>query len=370
MILVRSLELGGAERQAAQLAVSLHNERIPVTVATFYAKGPLLEPLLQNGIPVLDLKKRGRWDIAGFAARLVRQVRSRQPTAILGYLPGPNIALALLRPLLPACRIVWGIRASSRDASAQDWFSRSTLRLEAMLARCADLIIVNSHAGAAHHQARGYPSERMRVISNGIDTDRFRFDPDARAATRGSLGYTEADLVIGCVGRLDPIKGHGILLDAFRRLHASAPQARLLMIGDGSERVRASLVQQAAEASIGDAVKLLPGQPDIARYMSACDIAVSGSLAEGFPNVIAEAMACERVCVATDAGDAARIVGDTGIIVPPGDAEALGAALATAAQMPLAERERRGRMARARIVEHFGAARLARDTLDALESLR
>jgi glycosyltransferase involved in cell wall biosynthesis len=131
--------------------------------------------------------------------------------------------------------------------------------------------------------------------------------------------------------------------------------------------MRAGLVRYAAEVGLSESVIWEDGQDDMAAVYNALDVTVSSSsFGEGFSNVLAEAMACGVVCVATDVGDARRILGETGLVVPPDDSQALAFALADMLRRPAAQRRSLGELARARIETCFSMNRLVEDTLNAL----
>ena len=324
--LIRSLELGGAERQLALLARGLQERGHRVVVAVFYHGGPYQKELQQAGVRVLSLEKRGRWDIPGFLWRYSRVLKASRPTVLHAYLGMPNILSLLARLFVPGVRIVWGLRASNMDMKRYDWLQRLSWWIECRLSGYADLIIVNSHAGMAFAEANGFPRVKMQVIANGIDIERFRCDRVAGQAVRRQLGISEDAVVIGLVGRLDPMKGYPVLLQAAAELAGRKDwkQVRFVCIGSGPASYKQRLYALTALKGLDDRVLWVGARTDLPAVYSRFDIFTSASVfGEGFPNVIGEAMACGLPCVVTDVGDAARIVGDLGVIVPPDDARAL-----------------------------------------------
>jgi len=360
---IRSLGLGGAERQLIELARGLMTRGWTVRVVAFYPGGELRPDLERAGVPVEDLAKRGRWDLLSFA-RLVRILRRERAPIVHAYLGEANLVVAALRPLL-ACRVVvWGIRSADLSRNRQDWLSGVIGRLNRLLARRADLIICNSGAGMRVHAAEGYPAARMTVVPNGVDTQRFAPDPDARARVRSEWRVEPGELVLGLVGRLDPIKGHEVLL---RAMAPSAAEARLrvVFVGTGPDDYREGLAALATQLGIADRVVWAGPRTDMPAVYAAMDLLVSASHGEGFSNVIAEAMACGVPCVVTDVGDSADIVGDVGWTCPPDDPAALGAAIGQAVREPATLAERGG-AARARIVGTYDTQRLIERTAERL----
>jgi glycosyltransferase involved in cell wall biosynthesis len=178
----------------------------------------------------------------------------------------------------------------------------------------------------------GIPSGKVRTIQNGVDIPRFR---SAHPINRSALGWGDENVVIGCVARLEPEKGHTILLDAFRRVYARRPHARLLLIGGGSERQRLELLS--SNFGLNGSVQFLGSRADIPELLGACDLVTLASIQEGLPMALLEAMAAGKPVVATKVGIVPELVqgGQTGLLVPPGNAELLAEALDTLITDPM-----------------------------------
>ncbi|MBI4694014.1 MAG: glycosyltransferase [Gammaproteobacteria bacterium] len=365
VLLTRSLGYGGAETQLVRLAVALAGRGYRVHVLVFYGGGPLAAPLEAAGVPITALGKRSRWHVAGFLAGLLATLRQLAPRVVYSFLGTSNVLAALLVPCVPGARLVWSVRASNMDLARYGWLDRWQFRLERMLSRIPARIVVNSRAGARYAAAQGFPAARMQIVFNGIDTARYAPDAARRAATRRAWGIADDELLIGLVGRLDPMKGHAVFLEAAAAM--SRPDVRFVCVGDGPATRVAALHAEAGARGLGARFTLLPAQAETAAVFDALDVCTSAStFGEGFPNVVGEAMACGVPCVVSDVGDSAFIVGDTGLVVAPGDAAALAAAWTTLLGESAAARRRRGEQARERIVANFALDRLVEDTIAAL----
>jgi len=324
--LIRSLGFGGAERQLVLLSKGLHDRGHEVVVATFYSGdgGPLERELLQAGVRIRPLHKQGRWDVVAFLLRLIRVVREERPDIVHSYLPDPNLMGVVLKPLFPTIRIVWGVRTSCMDLSRYDWLDRLSFKLNCWLSRFADAIIVNSHGGREDHITSDYPAEKMVVIHNGIDTERFRPDHEARRSTRLGWNVKDHERLIGIVARLDPMKDHPTFLEAAASIVRKQNNVRFICVGDGPAHYRASLQDLAKTLGLTEHVIWEGAREDVSSVYCAFDLLVSSSsFGEGFSNVIGEAMACGVPCVVTNVGDSAWVVGDQGEVVPPKNPVAL-----------------------------------------------
>jgi glycosyltransferase involved in cell wall biosynthesis len=367
--LIRDLGYAGAQRQLVGLATGLPREEFEISVLHFRS-GPLEEELRAAGIKTVCVRKKGRWDLIGFFLRLVPAARAERPDILHAYLTESNVLSVLLKPFLRGAHIVWGLRDSQTDAGLWGLLGRLSFRLSRLLSRQADLIIANSAAGRDYYFSQGFSTEKIAVIPNGIDVDRFAPRPDARIELRSEWKIPPDDFLFGQVGRLNPMKDHATLLRAAALVCRTHPRARLVCVGDGDGGYAAELRRLADELGIADRMLWQPARRDMAAVYNACDALVSSSsFGEGFSNVVAEAMACGVPCVVTDVGDSARIVAHAGSTVPPSQPGAMAAAMVRLMETGpdgMAELKTR---ARARIVENFSTPHLVRRTRAALLQL-
>jgi glycosyltransferase involved in cell wall biosynthesis len=322
--LIRSLELGGAERQLTLLAKGLHEKGYQVVVAVFYAGGFYQQELEQAGVKVLDLQKQGRWEILAFLRRYIKSLKMIRPAVLYPYLGMPNILSLLARLFLPGVRIVWGVRASNMNLERYDWLERFAYKIECALSRFADLIIVNSHAGMEFAAANGFPRGKMCVIPNGIDLNQFQINAALGRKIRQDWGVGEEVTLIGRIGRMDPMKDYPTFLQAAALLKAKQDKVHFVCVGDGPGPYKQQIHELAAKLGLNDSLTWAGSRTDLAEIYNALDIFTSSSaFGEGFPNVVGEAMACGLPCVVTDVGDSARIVDALGKVVPAEDPQAM-----------------------------------------------
>lgn len=354
-LLIRDLGYAGAQRQLAALATGLRQRGEQVSVCCFYG-GPMQVELESFGLKVVCFGKKHRWDMLGFLWRAVSGLRNEKPDVLYSFLNESNVLAALMKPLLPQLRLVWGLRDSETDAALYGWLGKLAFKLAQKLSVIPDVIIANSHSGARYYTAQGYPESKIQVVPNGIDIDRFCPDTVAREKVRSELGVKAGETLFGIVGRLSPMKDYATFLQAA----AKVPEARFLCIGTGGEDYTRQMHSLAGELG----VKAIWSEPrrDMPAVFNALDALVSSSaFGEGFSNVTGEAMACGTTCIVTDVGDSALLVGDTGMVVPPKDAEALAAALR---QFIL---RKPSSLPRQRMVENFAVPQMVESTLSAIQ---
>ncbi len=370
LFLISALNRGGAERQLTLLVRALDRARFAITVVTVYDGGALrgaIEGI--EGVEVLSLHKQGRGDYLKPLLRLWRILRQKHPHIVHGCMGSAN-ELALLFGKRIGAKAVWGIRASNIDFSHYDRISAWHFHLSARLSRFADLIIANSFAGRDHHLASGYAGERMIVIPNGFETDRFRPDRHAGNRIREAWRIPPDALLIGLVARIDPMKDHTTFLRAAALLAAKRDDVRFVCVGDGREPYRQSLTALGDELGLGARLVWAGELANMPSVQNALDIATSAAnFGEGFSNAIGEAMACGVPCVVTDVGDSALLVGDTGIVVPPGDPAALAAAWSALLDLSPHRQGELGAAARERMIRHYSVEALARSTERAMVRL-
>lgn len=346
LYVITHLWVGGAEATLTRLVTAERKIADEITVVALRPGGPHADRMRAGGVNVVELNFGSLFGVPAGLYRLARLIARTRPEIVQGWMYHGDLAALVglaLSGRRRATRLGWAIRGSDIDFSRYSLQLRLVVKACALLSRQPDLITANSAAGLKVHLGYGYRPRRAEIIPNGIDTRRFRPDPDLRAAVRRELGIPAEAIVLAHVARVNPMKDHQVFLAAMAEL----PDLQALLIGADTEH----LPPQPNTLRLGR-------RDDVERLLPAADFVVSSSaFGEGFSNALAEGMACGLPAISTDVGDAAIIVGDTGAIVPPRDPQALASAI-----RELASEERntygdRSRRARARIVEQFSLER-------------
>ena len=357
--IITGLNDGGAEAVLYRLCT--HEKESHHTVVSLMDEGKYGPFLRQAGIEVYCLNQpRGRMRPDALW-KLWRLLCARKPDVVQTWMYHADLLGGTLARLAGIRRVIWGIRHTTLEPGKS---SRSTIWIARILARLSrtvpSRIVVCAQRAVQVHGDLGYDIVRMVVVPNGYDLDCFAPDEQQRRRLRNSWQIPPNVPLIGMVGRFDPLKDHANLLSALALLRRQGARFACVLVGTGVDAGNTSLVQQLQQMELRDHVRLLGRRNDIPAVMNALDVHVLSSSGEAFPNVLAEAMACGTPCVTTDVGDAALIVGDTGWVVPPRNAQALadGILAALSAREDASCWKRKQQAARQRVVDHFSIQRM------------
>jgi glycosyltransferase involved in cell wall biosynthesis len=353
------LGVGGAETALLKTIRELDPRSFAASVISVTEGGAVADQMREAGIRVICIgKKPGRPDPR--AVLKLRRILVREaPVLLQTMMYEANLYGLVAGRLAKVPRIVWGLRCSNMDYRRYGIGARLAFEGNRLLSCCPDAIIANSEAGRRFHIRRGFRGDRMRVVPNGFEIDRFQPDEQTRKAMRSELGIGPEVLLVGMVGRFDPMKDHKTFIDA--AAHVRTKSVEFVMAGEDVAS-EGPVGIWATQAGLKDRVHLLGRRSDVPGLMTAFDLFVSSSaFGEGFPNVVGEAMATGVPCVVTDVGDSARLVGDTGRAVPPCRPEALAGEIDRILGLSENERREMGRRARTRVQERFEIQSIVRD---------
>ncbi len=315
------LTVGGTEGQLLELASRLDSRRFSVLVCSLKGEGPLARDMKARGVRVVALDGRGPWDVR-VPFRLAGLLRRERPDILHAFLGWANLAASVIGRPLGVPVIIWSYRDLEVRKTRVQWL------VDRLAVRWADAMTCCSDAVRQFVLAHLDGQERKCVtVHNGVDLESFR---SPRAASRREFGLRDGVPVVGTVARLDePKKGLAVLLHSLARLagEASAPPWQLLLVGDGP--AREELRDLAAHLGLSGRVVFAGLHRDVASVLPLMDLFVCPSLYEGFGIAVVEAMASGRPVVASATGGITEIVvpGETGLLVPPGDAAALAGAI-------------------------------------------
>jgi len=358
--IISGLGQGGAETVLHRL-VTAPGQQAVHTVISLGDEGVFGPRLREAGVTVHALGMKDS-PLAAPAAlwRLYRLLRELEPDVVQTWMYHADLLGGVVARLAGVRALAWGIRNSGADLRHGSRSARAVAWLCARLSRWVPgVIIACADEAARRHREWGYDGDRLLVIPNGYDMAVWHPDAQARRQLRSEWGVPDDAPLIGSVARWNPLKDHDNLLRAFSLALQRQPGLRCVLAGPDMDAGNAALAALLRQHGVSEQVLLLGRREDVPRILAALDVYVLSSRAEGFPNVVAEAMATGLPCVVTDVGDAARIVGDGGWVVPSRHPQALSAALSEAVALLASSEGRaeymtRSRRGRERIEQTFG----------------
>jgi glycosyltransferase involved in cell wall biosynthesis len=352
--IINDLSVGGAEMMLYKLLSEMDEGRFHSTVISLKNSGSMRTRIEALGVPVYTLYMERALSQASFAWRLMRLLQRIRPGVIQGWMAHGNLAALAAGALSPGrVPVLWNIRQSLYSLDCEKPFTVRAIKLGARLSHRPDAIVYNSRTGATQHAEFGYRADRSTVIYNGFDTELFAPSFDARKGLRAELGLADTSLLIGLISRYHAIKNHANFLRAAALLRKRGVDVHFVLAGRGIDWDNRPLRILIQELGLVRNIHLLGERQDTARIMAALDVAASASHAEGFPNIIGEAMACAVPCVVTDVSDLSWIIKGAGLVVPKDNPASMARAFVQMLELGAEGREELGRAGRARVMKHF-----------------
>ncbi|WP_201610406.1 glycosyltransferase [Psychrobacter submarinus] len=346
LMVITSLGVGGAEKVVTSLADQLVNLGHEVIIV--YLTGEALITPKQDSIQLVNLNISSARGLIAGSKKLRKLIKDFKPDVVHSHLVHANILCRVLRPTTTIPRLITSAHNTNEEG-------RSRIIAYRLTDRFTDISTnVSEEAVQAFIDQHAVRSGRMLTLHNSISTIEFNYSDKNRTKVRDELDVVHTDQLIVSVGRLNEQKDYPNLLSAIKVLSKKHQNITLAIAGDGPHLQ--ALQKQTINLGINNKVRLLGIRTDIPSLMSAADVFVLSSAWEGFGLVVAEAMACERVVVATDCGGVREVVGDAGFLVPPRDSLKLANALEKALELDSKERLQLGKEARNRILEHYSLA--------------
>jgi glycosyltransferase involved in cell wall biosynthesis len=356
---------GGAEEHVYSLVQALPPERFDVTIVCPAIAYDLFAPLQASGRLVfrLDLFQPTHF---GAMKELIGILRKQRIEIAHAHQFLATLYLAPLAKLAGVRRVIETTHV--REAWRKSWIKRSFL-IDRFIYRFVDAFIAVSRANQEYLvEQKHCPAEKVTVVYNGRDLRRFQPTGGAGLALRRQWGIAVSDKLLVHVGRLEPQKGHAILLDAVEIVRRDVSNLKVLFVGDGG--LRPMLEAEVERRRLRDVVIFAGSQTGVERFLDAADLAVLPSLWEGLPLVAIESAAMGKAMVATAVDGTPEVVLDqeTGLLVPPGDSRKLAEAI-TFLLLDDVRRRQMGLAARRLAEQRFSIQKQADETAELYERL-
>jgi glycosyltransferase involved in cell wall biosynthesis len=369
--LITTLDTGGTEAMLLKLLSQMDRTRFSNQVISLTEMGTIGRKIEAQGVRVHSLKmQRGHLGFAGMF-ELWKALRRMKPAILQTWLYHSDLLGLVVGAAVGVRNICWNVRCSYIDLDTHPPLTKWTIKLCSVLSPFPKVVVTNSLEAKRSHERHGYNVRRWEVISNGFDLHRFKADEEAKPRLLAELGLSKRRketpqhqgsvgagdkmagiILVGFVARYDPMKDHKTFIAAACLVLQEGHDVHFVMVGrkvdSTNERLLAEIPPEWKRH-----FHLVGERDDVESLTASFDIATLASHGEGFPNVVCEAMASEVPCVVMDVGDSARIIGDTGLIVPPRDHHALAEALNELIEMGAEGRRTLGKAARDRVRRCF-----------------
>jgi glycosyltransferase involved in cell wall biosynthesis len=350
--IITSLGDGGAEHTLYKICkYDKQNRHIVISLKSSDKYVPLCNKL---GIRVYCLNMKNFLHIYKFFY-LIKLISNLKPDLVQTWLVHGDFIGGIAAKFAGIKKIIWNIRYSNLESGKAKFSTIILVKILVILSfYIPESIVVVSKRAKLDSEKLGYSKKKLFLISNGYDFKILKPNKKDKLFLKKKINLKKRIPIIGKVARYDAKKDHLNLLKALAFISKKKIKFFCVLIGTGIDRNKV-LLNEIKKLKLIKNVKLLAPINDITKVMNGLDIHVQSSrYGEGFPNVVAEAMACGTPCVTTDVGEASFIVGNSGWIVPPKNSIRLAKALEKSLiEIGTKKWNKRRNKARKRIKENF-----------------
>jgi len=352
---ISSLSVGGAQMMLLKLLTKMDRSLFTPDVISMTNRGDLSDRFYDMGVPITSLEMQGGMPNPLGLWRLAKYFTDRKPDLIQTWMYHADLLGGMAAMFANRPPVIWNIRHSNLDAKIDKKTTIYTAKACAMASPYLPKRIVCCANRARHmHVTLGYDSSKMCVIPNGFDVKRFCPSEESRINVRLELDIPEHAIIIGFVSRFHPMKDHQGFIQAAAILNKYHQNVHYILCGDDVVWENEELSKPIRALGLEGIFHLLGRRADIPRLTATFDIAaLPSACGEAFSNTIGEAMSTAVPCAVTDVGDAAFIVDNTGIVVPPRRPDEMATAWHKFILMGGERRQDLGSRARERVLKYF-----------------
>ena len=313
--IITALGDGGAEHTLYKICK--HDKSNEHIVISFKGEGKYFSLLNEIGTKVYILKTNPITFFLKFFL-LIKMIRFLNPDLVQTWLVHGDFLGGIAAKLAGIKNIVWNIRYSDLEIRSTKIMTNLFIKILSKLSfSLPESIIVVSKSAKINCEKIGYDKKKLVLIENGYDLSILKIIKNQKKNFRKKIKINKQVPIIGMVARFDAKKDHFNLLNALSLIKEKKIDFYCILIGPGVNNKNLNLYNHIKTLKLNNSIKLLGSRSNVTNVMNWIDIYVQSSrYGEGFPNVVAEAMACGTPCVVTDVGDAANIVGNNGFVVP------------------------------------------------------
>lgn len=324
LVAIRSLDVGGAEKQVLEFCKRIDKERFEVCLATMY--GGVMEPTAEaiEGLYYVNLEKKGRFDIVGFLGSYMGLLSNFKPDIVYAHIGEMNLfSLAAKYLSFKKFQLAWTFHSAFIDYKAYGKFFELLFWLQKKLSKYPDKIICVSRSAYDFHKDAGYDMKKAVVVYNGVDTEHFVPAPALKEEFRNRFGIPQGAFVIGMAARIDKMKGYPLFAAAAAKLIQKYDNLFFVAAGDGDNAIKESC--KIVLSDVSNRFVWCGRLDDLREFYNGIDVFCLPSLGEAFGLTVAEAMSCDKAAVVSDAGDMKYIVLSDEFVFEAGNEEAITA---------------------------------------------
>jgi glycosyltransferase involved in cell wall biosynthesis len=336
--IISNLDIGGAELSLSKIVQGL-NKDFDFTIISFKKIGNVGEALKKNGINIISLELRNVFDIFFKLILLYKIIKKLKPDFVHTWMYHADFFGGIVSRLAGVKIVYWNIR-NTELIKGTAFSTRIIGYINSLFSYIIPTkIILVSESSKKYHSKLLYSKNKMLVIPNGYDINKYKLDKAKRKNIRRELIISDESLIVGSIARFNEYKDHTSFINAGLKLLENNDKVYFVLIGRDVTLKNKKLSQLIENSKFRNNFYFLGEKNNIIDYYSAFDIFCLHSVSEGFPNVLAEAMAFGLPCVSTDVGDSKILVSNTQLLVPPMDHIKLSHALKRICMMSENERK-------------------------------
>ncbi len=345
--IISGLGIGGAERQLIELL----KQNPTHAVCSLTSDGFFSNEIKNKNIRLWELGLGSIYQYPATLLKVKKIIGNYEPDVIHAWMYHSCLTVGIVALFLKnKIPILWGIRCSNMNTKNYSFQLKTTIRACKLLSKRSQHIVYNSDSGMTFHNNIGYDNNSKSVIFNGIDTKRFSPNKKTRKSLRNKYNFKDRDIVLINVARVDPMKDHETLLNAFKKVYNKDSRIKLILVGKDTDKL-----------DLPKGVISIGIYYDIEKIYNIGDAIVSSSkFGEGFSNVLGEAMSSCLFPISTNVGDAKNIIGNTGIIISPNNISQLEESILILIGFSKKDLSFKQIAARKRISENFNLDRMTK----------
>ena len=324
--IITGLGDGGAEHTLFKICkYDIKNKHI---VISFKRYGKYFSLLNKLGIKVYCLNA-SFFSIHKFFF-LIKLLQSLKPDIVQTWLVHADFIGSIAARLAGIKKILWNVRYSNIEINKSKLTTILIIKVLAKLSYIIpEIIVIVSKKAKKIYESKGYDKRKLKFIPNGYDLSNLKVGKGQKIDFQKKIKIKKRIPLIGYVARYDPLKDHLNLLNALSLIRLKGKDFFCILVGSNINKNKI-LINEIKKLKLNNCIRLLGPVKNVSKVMDLLDIHVQSSASEGFPNVVAEAMAHKTPCVVTNVGDSSYIVGKTGWVVPSNDSVKLAKAIETA----------------------------------------